>query len=177
MSAGDLPTTVRLGNLLFEWDGKTTIPGMAVSVMVGEDDGDHVGWAEPVRERDWQSFIDAQPKVTQIELERTHEFVPLDPGTAVIVDAVGSKAVVLNITGEEGVQTGLIFDVAGKLNKLDGRQEWRFILPVGIAAEIVASFVVAAQYADDIPGFQEEFSKALEREQGRIQREREGSPE
>lgn len=176
MGTDTTPGTIRLGNLMFEWDSgkRGGIPGMAVSVMTSptSEDGGMVGWAEPVREADWLSFVDAQPTVTKITLEEVDDFVPVQPGGAILVDAVGARAVALSSPEQDKPVVGLIFDLAGKRNKLDERAEERFILPVAIAAEIVAEFVVAANMAAETPEFAAEFGAALQRHQERLMRER-----
>lgn len=71
------------------------------------------------------------------------EHEALHVGDVVLLDAVGAKAIVLQPSGE----VGLILDLEGRLNKLDVRDVHRYAMSAGLAAELIAEVVVAAQEA------------------------------
>lgn len=67
----------------------------------------------------------------------------LDVGDVVLLDAVGAQCIRMHPSGE----VGLILDLEGKLNKLNVRDVHRYVMPAGMAAELIAEIVVAAQDA------------------------------
>lgn len=67
----------------------------------------------------------------------------LDVGDVILLDAVGAQVVRMEPSGE----VGIIVDLEGKLNKLDIRDVHRYAMPAGMAAELIAEIVVAAQVA------------------------------
>jgi hypothetical protein len=71
------------------------------------------------------------------------ERVPLDTGDAILLDAVGARAVNM----EPSSEVGIILDLEGKLNKLEIRDVHRYVLTAGMAAELIAELVVSAQEA------------------------------
>lgn len=71
------------------------------------------------------------------------EHFTLDVGDVVLLDAVGAQCVELHPSN----QVGLILDLEGKLNKLDVRDVHRYAFSAGMAAELIADLIVAAQEA------------------------------
>lgn len=94
--------------------------------------------------------------------------MPLGPGEAVLVDAVGAVAARMQPSDE----AGLILDVVGKLNHQQARVHRRFVLTVAQAAELIVCLTVAATTAesevDDVDLFRREFEAAMAREQARL---------
>lgn len=73
------------------------------------------------------------------------ERVRLDVGDVVLLDAVGAKCIALH----PGHEVGVLLDLEGRLNKLEVRDVHRYALTAGIAAELIAELVVAAQEAGE----------------------------
>jgi hypothetical protein len=92
------------------------------------------------------------------------ERTELDTGDAVLLDAIGATAVRFDPSSE----VGLVLDLEGRLNKLAIRDVHRYILSAGMAAELVARLVVAAQMAEPGGHFREEFEASVAREQAQI---------
>jgi hypothetical protein len=93
----------------------------------------------------------------------------LDPGhqrlnrDAVLLDELGASAVAID--GQEETPA-LVVDLGGRLNKTDARVTHRYLMPVGMAAELVANVVVAAQIAGG--AFADDLERAIAAEQARI---------
>jgi hypothetical protein len=71
------------------------------------------------------------------------QFVPLDTGDAVLLDAIGAKVIGL-IPGNE---VAIILDLEGRLNKLDVRDVHRYVMSAGLAAELIAELIVTGTEA------------------------------
>lgn len=93
------------------------------------------------------------------------ERVNLGEGEAILLDALGARAIRATPTG----QVGLMLDLEGRLNKRPERDVARYLLTAGQAAELVASLIAASQRAaKETPAgvdFTVEFERALAREQ------------
>jgi hypothetical protein len=93
------------------------------------------------------------------------ERVNLGEGEAILLDALGARAIRVTPSGE----VALMLDLEGRLNKRPDRDIARYLLAPGHAAELVASLVAAVQRAaKESPegvDFAVEFERALAREQ------------
>lgn len=81
------------------------------------------------------------------------ERVNLGEGEAILLDALGARAIKLSPSGE----VALMLDLEGRLNKRPDRDVARYLLPPGAAAELVAALIAASQRAAQesppIPGW------------------------
>jgi hypothetical protein len=72
--------------------------------------------------------------------------IDLPPGEAILLEALGSKAIITAPAAEFGV----VLDLDGKLNKLTTREHHRFLLSPGQVAELIADLThTLAQLPDD----------------------------
>jgi hypothetical protein len=81
--------------------------------------------------------------MTQVEGEGDGQRVQMDVGDPVLMDSVGARVILTEPAGD----VALLLDLEGKLNKLQERVAHRFLMPVGMAAELIAELLVTAQHA------------------------------
>lgn len=92
------------------------------------------------------------------------EIVDLPPGGAIMLDALGAKAILTQPTVRSAQpQLGIVLDLEGKLNKLPQREHRRFLLSVGQAAELAAELAVRSSQAGRLEEFNSELESAVER--------------
>lgn len=93
------------------------------------------------------------------------EHINLGAGDAILLDALGARAIRVSPSNE----VGLMLDLEGRLSKTKDRYFGRYLLSAGQAAELVASLVAAVQRTtQESPegvDFAVEFERALAREQ------------